>query len=88
MGGVHERIPRLFRWSKTSPARRLLRVFGVALPAFLVLLIDTNPGIVDTVNPGNTVIFRNARIDMFKETMRLSVDRWGLIEVIEEYMSW
>jgi hypothetical protein len=36
------------------------------------------------VKPGNTVIFRNARIDMFKDTMRLAVDKWGLIEVIEE----
>lgn len=36
------------------------------------------------VKPGNTVIFRNARIDMFKDTMRLAVDKWGLIEVVEE----
>jgi replication factor A1 len=35
------------------------------------------------VKPGTTVIFRNARIDMFKDTMRLAVDKWGLIEVIE-----
>ncbi|EMS52127.1 hypothetical protein TRIUR3_03011 [Triticum urartu] len=36
------------------------------------------------LKPGNTVIFRNARIDMFKDTMRLAVDKWGLIEVVEE----
>lgn len=39
---------------------------------------------VEMVKPGNTVIFRNARIDMFKDTMRLAVDKWGLIEVVEE----
>ncbi|KAM0824784.1 hypothetical protein ACQ4PT_069973 [Festuca glaucescens] len=39
---------------------------------------------IEMVKPGNTVIFRNARIDMFKDTMRLAVDKWGLIEVIEE----
>ncbi|KAK1597828.1 hypothetical protein QYE76_017504 [Lolium multiflorum] len=39
---------------------------------------------IELVKPGNTVIFRNARIDMFKDTMRLAVDKWGLIEVIEE----
>ena len=39
---------------------------------------------VEMLKPGNTVIFRNARIDMFKGTMRLSVDKWGLIEVVEE----
>lgn len=39
---------------------------------------------IEMVKPGNTVIFRNARIDMFKDTMRLAVDKWGLIEVVEE----
>ena len=39
---------------------------------------------VEMLKPGNTVIFRNARIDMFKDTMRLAVDKWGLIEVVEE----
>lgn len=39
---------------------------------------------VEMLKPGNTVIFRNARIDMFKGTMRLAVDKWGRIEVIED----
>jgi len=30
-----------------------------------------------------TVILRNAKIDMFKSTMRLAVDKWGRIEVTE-----
>lgn len=32
---------------------------------------------------GNTVIIRNAKIDMFKGSMRLAVDKWGRIEVTE-----
>ncbi|KAH0675342.1 hypothetical protein KY285_023143 [Solanum tuberosum] len=32
---------------------------------------------------GATVILRNAKIDMFKGSMRLAVDRWGRIEVTE-----
>ncbi|WOL11022.1 hypothetical protein Cni_G19783 [Canna indica] len=38
---------------------------------------------VDLMNPGNTVILRNAKIDMFKGSMRLAVDKWGRIEVTE-----
>ena len=29
------------------------------------------------------MIFRNAKIDMFKGTMRLAVDKWGRIEVTQ-----
>jgi replication factor A1 len=32
---------------------------------------------------GNTVIIRNAKIDMFKGSMRLAVDKWGRIEVTD-----
>ncbi|KAK9688865.1 hypothetical protein RND81_09G016900 [Saponaria officinalis] len=38
---------------------------------------------VDLLKPGATVILRNAKIDMFKNTMRLAVDKWGRIEVTE-----
>lgn len=38
---------------------------------------------VELMKPGNTVILRNAKIDMFKGSMRLAVDRWGRIEVTE-----
>ncbi|CAA2955122.1 Hypothetical predicted protein [Olea europaea subsp. europaea] len=34
---------------------------------------------VDLVKPGTSVILRNAKIDMFKGTMRLAVDKWGRI---------
>ncbi|XP_078429068.1 uncharacterized protein At4g28440-like [Wolffia australiana] len=38
---------------------------------------------VDMMEPGNTVILRNAKIDMFKGSMRLAVDKWGRVEVTE-----
>lgn len=38
---------------------------------------------VELMQPGNTVILRNARIDMFKGSMRLAVDKWGRIEPTE-----
>ncbi|WOK97257.1 hypothetical protein Cni_G05965 [Canna indica] len=38
---------------------------------------------VDMLEPGATVIMRNAKIDMFKGCMRLAVDKWGRVEVTE-----
>ncbi|KAG8364907.1 hypothetical protein BUALT_Bualt18G0047300 [Buddleja alternifolia] len=38
---------------------------------------------VNLMSPGSTVILRNAKIDMFKGSMRLAVDKWGRIEVTE-----
>ncbi|KAJ8749313.1 hypothetical protein K2173_018796 [Erythroxylum novogranatense] len=38
---------------------------------------------VDIMKPGATVVMRNAKIDMFKGSMRLAVDKWGRIEVAE-----
>ncbi|XP_058201109.1 uncharacterized protein At4g28440-like [Rhododendron vialii] len=38
---------------------------------------------VDLMKPGTTVILRNAKIDMFKGSMRLAVDKWGRVEVTE-----
>lgn len=35
------------------------------------------------MEPGATVILRNAKIDMFKGSMRLAVDKWGRVEVTE-----
>ncbi|KAL0328870.1 UNVERIFIED_CONTAM: hypothetical protein Scaly_2319600 [Sesamum calycinum] len=37
----------------------------------------------ELMKPGNTVILRNAKIDMFKGSMRLAVDKWGRVEVAE-----
>ncbi|KAH9300132.1 hypothetical protein KI387_011715, partial [Taxus chinensis] len=38
---------------------------------------------VDIMKEGVTVIIRNAKIDMYKGTMRLAVDKWGRVEVTE-----
>ncbi|KAJ0989089.1 hypothetical protein J5N97_007445 [Dioscorea zingiberensis] len=38
---------------------------------------------VELLKPGTTVILRNAKIDMFKGSMRLAVDKWGRVEVAE-----
>ncbi|XAR56514.1 hypothetical protein NMG60_11037037 [Bertholletia excelsa] len=38
---------------------------------------------VELMKPGMTIILRNAKIDMFKGSMRLAVDKWGRIEVTE-----
>mmetsp|Transcript_10351 Transcript_10351/g.31864 ORF Transcript_10351/g.31864 Transcript_10351/m.31864 type:complete len:132 (-) Transcript_10351:2007-2402(-) len=32
---------------------------------------------VDIAEPGSTILIRNAKIDMFRGYMRLSVDKWG-----------
>lgn len=35
---------------------------------------------VDKMKEGATVTLRNAKIDMFKGSMRLAVDKWGIID--------
>ncbi|KAJ8556060.1 hypothetical protein K7X08_022818 [Anisodus acutangulus] len=38
---------------------------------------------VDLMKAGATFILRSAKINMFKSTMRLAVDKWGRVEVTE-----
>ncbi|KAG8366867.1 hypothetical protein BUALT_Bualt16G0012600 [Buddleja alternifolia] len=38
---------------------------------------------VEMMKPDATIILRNAKIDMFKGSMRLAVDKWGRVEVTE-----
>lgn len=38
---------------------------------------------VDLVKDGASLILRNAKIDMFRGSMRLAVDRWGRVEPTE-----
>jgi replication factor A1 len=33
---------------------------------------------------GDAVVLRNAKIDMYKGSMRLAVDKWGIIEAATE----
>ncbi len=35
---------------------------------------------IEALQPGATVIVRNAKIDMFKGFMRLAVDKWGALK--------
>jgi len=39
---------------------------------------------IDVVTPGNTIIARNSKIDMYKGFMRLAVDKWGKLEAATE----
>ena len=39
--------------------------------------------LVDVMKEGTTVILRNAKIEMFKGSMRLNVDKWGRVEETE-----
>ena len=39
---------------------------------------------VDLMKPDTTVILRNAKIDMFKGTMRLAVDKLGRVDVTDQ----
>lgn len=54
---------------------------------FLLSLVEFNFCVslyaVDLMKPDSTVILRNAKIDMFKGSMRLAVDKWGRVEVTE-----
>ncbi|KAG2594526.1 hypothetical protein PVAP13_5NG011616, partial [Panicum virgatum] len=38
---------------------------------------------VDVMKPGTTVELRNAKIDMFKGSMQLAVDKWGIVKAAE-----
>ncbi|PHU04150.1 hypothetical protein BC332_24972 [Capsicum chinense] len=38
---------------------------------------------VDLMKSGATIILRNAKIVMFKSTMRLAADKWGRVEVTQ-----
>ncbi|KAK4779975.1 hypothetical protein SAY87_016081 [Trapa incisa] len=38
---------------------------------------------VDLMKEGSTVILRNAKIEMYRGSMRLAVDRWGRVEATE-----
>ncbi|KAG0465351.1 hypothetical protein HPP92_019515 [Vanilla planifolia] len=38
---------------------------------------------VDLMKAGTSVILRNAKIDMYKGSMRLAVDKWGRVEVTD-----
>eukprot|EP00210_Caulerpa_lentillifera_P000685 g662.t1 len=45
-----------------------------------VIIFTTRNEQVDVTQPGKYLTLRNARIDMFRGSMRLAVDQWGKIE--------
>eukprot|EP01089_Gocevia_fonbrunei_P009272 TRINITY_DN2139_c0_g1_i2.p1 TRINITY_DN2139_c0_g1~~TRINITY_DN2139_c0_g1_i2.p1 ORF type:complete len:100 (-),score=29.48 TRINITY_DN2139_c0_g1_i2:54-353(-) len=45
-----------------------------------VITLTARNAQVDVVQPGETIIARNAKVDMFKGFMRLAVDKWGKLE--------
>ncbi|CAN7138772.1 unnamed protein product [Brassica rapa subsp. narinosa] len=51
------------------------------------ILFTARNGQVDVMKTGATSALgdglRNAKIDMFKDTMRMAVDKWGLIQVTD-----
>jgi replication factor A1 len=36
---------------------------------------------VDVAKPGSYIILRNAKVDMFRGSMRLAVNQWGKVEI-------
>jgi replication factor A1 len=38
---------------------------------------------VDLAQEGNYITLRNAKIDMYRGSMRLAVDQWGKVEALE-----
>ncbi|KAK4361134.1 hypothetical protein RND71_020086 [Anisodus tanguticus] len=47
------------------------------------ILLTARNDQVDLMKPDTTIILRNAKIDMFKGSMRLAVDKWGRVEVAD-----
>jgi replication factor A1 len=39
---------------------------------------------VDLAQPGKYITLRNAKIDMYRGSMRLAVDQWGKVEALED----
>ncbi|XP_010551570.1 PREDICTED: uncharacterized protein At4g28440-like [Tarenaya hassleriana] len=48
-----------------------------------LVIFTARNGQVDLMKEGSTVILRNAKIEMFKGSMRVAVDKWGRVEVTE-----
>ncbi|XP_039053843.1 uncharacterized protein At4g28440-like [Hibiscus syriacus] len=72
---------------KGRPASQHLRQTRIAECLFRdengAILFTARNDQVELMRPGTTVILRNAKIDMFKGSMRLAVDKWGRIEVTD-----
>ncbi|KAI3837706.1 hypothetical protein MKW98_027065, partial [Papaver atlanticum] len=66
---------------KGGPPMRQMRIAECLVGDETGLIIFTaRNDQVDLMKDGSTVILRNAKIDMFKGSMRLAVDKWGRVE--------
>lgn len=45
--------------------------------------MDVSLPAVDLAQEGNYITLRNAKIDMYRGSMRLAVDQWGKVEALE-----
>ncbi|KAG6407903.1 hypothetical protein SASPL_130903 [Salvia splendens] len=48
-----------------------------------IIIFSARNDQVDMAKEGNTLVLSNAKVDMFKGSMRLAVDRTGRAEVVE-----
>ncbi|KAG7591029.1 Nucleic acid-binding OB-fold [Arabidopsis thaliana x Arabidopsis arenosa] len=89
----HTLIVKVLESNPVKPAiRRSSLTQSIRSPRIAECLIGDDTGCilftarndqVDLMKTGATVILRNAKIDLFKDTMRMVVDRWGRIEVTD-----
>jgi len=49
-----------------------------------VIMLTARNNQIAVVQPGQTIIVRNGKVDMFKGFMRLAVDKWGKLEKATE----
>ena len=58
-------------------------IFEPALLAIIWLVVQLEAlrgAAVDLAKPGKSIILRNAKIDMYRGSMRLAVNQWGKVE--------
>jgi len=49
-----------------------------------VIVLTARNNQIEVVQPGQTIIVRNGKVDMYKGFMRLAVDKWGKLEKAPE----
>jgi len=49
-----------------------------------IVTMSVRSALVDQIKQGETYVFRNAKVEMYRYFMRLAVDRWGLIEASDK----
>ncbi|CAI7910563.1 unnamed protein product [Closterium sp. NIES-54] len=69
---------------RTAKLWELDGINGAARDETGVIVFTARNEQVDVLKEGATVNLRNAKIDMFRGSMRLAVDKWGLVEPTED----